>query len=262
MTTETKKPTPAEKDLIDRIADALPENVRADYFREMRHLRNLSENDEMLRILRAMLFLALLAERVPSLIATERERFQRICKELVETAANLLATEDGYYKELDRRLTQLPADIAWGISPAAIVGQINDVLKRQFDLTTIPATAKELAGNAKTIQAATKDLVQSFEKMCGSWNSVEARAKRAIEEIGAKATSALAAAEEGAKRLVKSYERSHGWVVTLWAALFLMAGIFLGWAIFSPSEPKAARVTTKPAIHATQSAPASATRRK
>jgi hypothetical protein len=48
-----------DKDLIDRVADSLPVEVRADYYREMRHCRSLPENDEMLRILRAMQFLTL-----------------------------------------------------------------------------------------------------------------------------------------------------------------------------------------------------------
>ena len=42
-----------EADLIDRIANALPAEVRADYYRELRHCRSLPENDEMLLILRA-----------------------------------------------------------------------------------------------------------------------------------------------------------------------------------------------------------------
>ena len=45
-----------EPDLIDRIANALPAELQAGYYREMRHCRSLSENDEMLRILRAMQF--------------------------------------------------------------------------------------------------------------------------------------------------------------------------------------------------------------
>jgi hypothetical protein len=35
---------PEEPDLIDRIASALPEKVRSDYYREMRHCRSLPEN--------------------------------------------------------------------------------------------------------------------------------------------------------------------------------------------------------------------------
>ena len=41
-------------DLIDRIAKALPAEVRADYYRELMHCRSLPENDEMLRILSVM----------------------------------------------------------------------------------------------------------------------------------------------------------------------------------------------------------------
>jgi hypothetical protein len=65
MTREVQAAARSEPDLIDRIANALPEEVRADYYREMRHCRSLPENDEMLRILRAMQFLALLMDGVP-----------------------------------------------------------------------------------------------------------------------------------------------------------------------------------------------------
>ena len=56
----------SENDLVDRIAEALPMEVRADYYRELRHCRSLPENDEMLRILRIMQFLTLLIHTAPS----------------------------------------------------------------------------------------------------------------------------------------------------------------------------------------------------
>src|SRR4029077_1400878 len=65
-----------EPDLTDRIADALPADIRADFYREMRHCRSLPENDEMLRILRIMQFLTLLMEQVPARIRVERERLE------------------------------------------------------------------------------------------------------------------------------------------------------------------------------------------
>jgi hypothetical protein len=39
-----------ESDQIDRIANGLPAELRADYYREIRHCRSLPENDEMLRM--------------------------------------------------------------------------------------------------------------------------------------------------------------------------------------------------------------------
>jgi hypothetical protein len=45
-----------EPDLVDRIAQDLPADVRPAYYRELNHCRSLPESDEMLRILRAMQF--------------------------------------------------------------------------------------------------------------------------------------------------------------------------------------------------------------
>src|ERR1700730_18960012 len=67
----------SEPDLIDRIANALPVEVRAEYYRELRHCRSLPENDEMLRILRAMQFSVLLMVEAPARMATEREQFEQ-----------------------------------------------------------------------------------------------------------------------------------------------------------------------------------------
>jgi hypothetical protein len=34
-----------DPDLIDRIANALPEDIRTEYYKELRHCRSLPEND-------------------------------------------------------------------------------------------------------------------------------------------------------------------------------------------------------------------------
>ena len=67
-----------EPHVIDRIANALPTELRADYYREMRHLRCLSENDQMLHILRIMQFSVVLMVQIPERMATERERLEQI----------------------------------------------------------------------------------------------------------------------------------------------------------------------------------------
>ena len=44
----------------------------------MRHCQSLPENDEMLRILRAMQFLTLLMVQVPGEVAAEREKLEQL----------------------------------------------------------------------------------------------------------------------------------------------------------------------------------------
>jgi hypothetical protein len=134
-----------EPDLTDRIADALPADIRADFYREMRHCRSLPENDEMLRILRIMQFLTLLMEQVPARIGVERERFEQLIAMATESLRNSLESTEAYRHEIDERLSGLPDRIAKGISPEIIAGKINESLRQQFVQSTIPQTAEALA---------------------------------------------------------------------------------------------------------------------
>ena len=106
-----------EPDLIDRIANDLPGEVRADYYREMRHCRTLPSNDEMLRILRAMQFLHVLMVQVPGQITTEREKFQQLLAGALRTLETTIESSAAYQGQLDQRLEQLPENIASGIGP-------------------------------------------------------------------------------------------------------------------------------------------------
>jgi len=89
-----------EPDLIDRIANALPGNVRADYYREMVHCRSLPENDEMLLILRAMQFLALLMRQVPADVVAERERLEHLFTSAMQKVQENLRSCMMYQKQL------------------------------------------------------------------------------------------------------------------------------------------------------------------
>lgn len=66
-----------EADFIDDIAELLPTEQRPLWYRDMAHLRRLPADDEMLRIARAMGFLALVTRQTPAQIATERESLPR-----------------------------------------------------------------------------------------------------------------------------------------------------------------------------------------
>src|SRR5437016_708286 len=121
-----------EPDLIDRIANELPAEVRADYYREMRHCRSLPANDEMLRILRAMQFLTLLMVQAPDRITTERERFEHLLADATRALQTTIESSEAFQKQLDERLEQLPENIANGINPETIAAEINESLRQQF----------------------------------------------------------------------------------------------------------------------------------
>jgi len=115
-----------EPDLIDRIANALPAEFQAAYYREMRFCRSLSENDEMLRILRAMQFWVLLMVQVPERIAAELQRLGQILADFLKALREIRQSIAIHQAQLDQRLVQLPAQIAEGINPEAIAAKINE----------------------------------------------------------------------------------------------------------------------------------------
>src|SRR5439155_25692190 len=141
-----------EPDLIDRIANALPAEVRAEYYRELRHCRSLPENDEMLLVLRAMQFLTLLMVQAPGRVAVERERLEQLFTAALRSLEQLLKSSEAYKRQLDERLSRLPVEIAAGISPQAIAGNINESLRQRFVQSTIPETALALAQVAEQMK--------------------------------------------------------------------------------------------------------------
>lgn len=146
-----------EPDLIDRIANDLPAEVRAEYYREMRHCRTLPSNDEMLRILRAMQFLHVLMVQVPGQITTEREKFQQLLAGALRTLQKANESSVAYQTQLDERIEQLPENIAMRISPEAIAAKINESLRQQFVRSTIPETARALAAVAMQLNDVTRE---------------------------------------------------------------------------------------------------------
>ncbi len=102
-------------DLVDRIAQDLPLEVRAAYYRELNHCRSLPENDELLRVLRAMQFLTLLMRDVPERVGAERERLQKLLQGAMETLAKFTATADDHRSVIEKRLATLPEEVAQGL---------------------------------------------------------------------------------------------------------------------------------------------------
>ncbi len=132
----------AEPDLIDRIADALPEELRAEYYRELRHCRSLPENDEMLRLLRAMQFLVLLIEQAPSRVAEERERLDKLLATAVDNFTRMSAASEAYQRALSQKLADLPADIATASAPRRWPAKSGRFCEQEFMRSTIPENGR------------------------------------------------------------------------------------------------------------------------
>ncbi len=175
-----QQPAEADPDLIDRIANALPEDLRADYYRELSHCRNLPENDEMLRILRAMQFLMVLIERAPGQVAIEREQLAQVLARSIESMQKTHQTSVAYQKQLETRIAKLPEEIAKGISAEAIAAKLSESLRQQFQQTSLPAVADAIGVQATALRHASKDLSGALDEFAHPKNGAVPRVNEVL----------------------------------------------------------------------------------
>jgi hypothetical protein len=185
--------TTTERDLIDRIAEALPVEVRADYYRELRHCRSLPDNDEMLRILRAMQFLTLLIHQAPARMTTERGELDRSLNRCITAL-----------KAIEERLESLPQEVASSIGPEKVAGRINESLRQQFVKTTIPESAKALTIAAADIKGSVAEFSVASREIAGKQRTVAAEASDAVRSIASSIDAATRRSQEATSELTRS----------------------------------------------------------
>jgi hypothetical protein len=210
-----------KKDLTDRIADALPVEVRADYYRELRHCRSLPENDEMLRILRAMQFLTLLIQDAPARLSTER---QALGENLSECIAAL--------HEIEERLDALPDDVASNIQPEKVAAHINEALRQKFVQTTIPETGQALTASAAQLKRSVGEFVAAAKEISGQHHSTAREAREAVAQIRSAIQAATQASREATADLTRTVQYLTWNGLVLGACGLYVMGVLTGFLWF------------------------------
>ena len=254
---EIRRPEP---DLIDRIANALPEETRAEYYRELRHCRSLPDNDEMLRLLRAMQFLVLLIEQAPSRVAEERERLDKLLASTVDNVRKMNAASETWHTALERKLTALPADVAHGIRPDEVAGKINENLRQEFIRSTIPQTAEALAAVSGQMKTACSEFTVSANQIGHAYRGAAEDARKAVASLKSEISQATETAERFTSEVAEKFSKAYRWSLFMMAGGVLIVGLAIGmmferWLI-SPQAPAASTaVAAAPVAPVVQAAP-------
>lgn len=248
MSAAVQKGDLPEADLIDRIANALPAEVRADYYRELRHCRSLPENDEMLRILRAMQFSVVLMMQAPERMAVERERLEQIFASVTGTLQQMCQSSEAHQAQLDQRMAQLPESIAEGINPEAIAATINESLRQQFVQSTIPETANALAVAAAQIKKATAEFGRTAHTLGDSYHGAAEEARRAIGNLESTSSRAISSNKHGADELLRIFHQEYRWSLYALSSLALVIGIGLGIWFKGWLDPPAQQADRAPVV--------------
>ena len=217
-----------ELDLTDLIADDLSPELRASYYREMRHCESLPKNDEMLRMIRVIQIHCQFAIKIPGLIAVERKRIEQAFASALKNLQENLQDSRAYQEQLDRHLINLPSRIAEDINPATIVAKINESLKQEFFRSTIPQTGDALRLVSQQLKTAADEFMKTAKDLTNSYSGVAENANRAIEKMSGSVSSAAAAARNATQELSHSFRRHYRWALYALSGLALLVGIGIG----------------------------------
>ena len=241
----TLKTTPEElstRELIDRIGNALPKDIREAYYREMTYCRQLQESDEMLRILRVMQFLTLLMEQVPDRVAITRERLEQLFSDANQSLERTLRSSVAHQQQLDQRLIRLPEIIAAGMEPKAIATKINESLHQEFMKSTIPETAKTLGVVAEQIKKAGSEFGSTARSLGDAYTGAANDARRAIDNLVSSIRGAAQTAQSAAEDLSCKFKDAYWGVLAGLSAAALLLGLVLGGVLDKWIDPPRERI--------------------
>jgi len=234
----------APDDLFDDIAKLLDPSQREYFYQRMLYFRQLRPDDELLRIVEAIGFLALVIREAPPAIAIEREQ---IAQALATTLASIQAVAEStqaYHRQLEDRLTRLPAAVAEGISPPAVAHAITEHLRQQFVRSGLPATADALAVVAKQLTQAAATLQRGAQQLAAETGAAD-EARRALAEVRTSLVHATDHAKGAMATLGREFQADYRHAITALCGGALLVGALLG---FGLQSWRAARVEVVPQL--------------
>jgi hypothetical protein len=159
-------PEASEPTLFDSLARLVPADLQATYYRVLAHTRELSPDDEMLRILEAMGVLALLTRGTPTAMAEERERLEGVLVHYEQCAQATLEKMLAYRNGLEARIALLPKELERSLNPADLAKLLGESLRQQFLQSGLPTTAEALQASADMMVRAQEALSSALDKLC------------------------------------------------------------------------------------------------
>jgi hypothetical protein len=217
------------ENLFDAIGKMLHPEQREYFYQRMLYFRHLRPDDELLRIVEAMGLLALITREGPLEMASQRDQIAEIMKSALESMLSMQESSSVWHEQLDDRLSNLPAEIARGMSPSAIAERIAESLRQQFLQSGIPQTANALALAAKKMNEATTEFQRRAAALTDSYSGTVKQANSAIADIARNIRQATDCAERSITAIRTSFFLDYKLSLAVLSSSALVLGVILGY---------------------------------
>jgi hypothetical protein len=211
----------SEPTLFDSLAQLVPADLQAAYYRVLAHTRELSPDDEMLRILEAMGVLALLTRQTPMAMAEERERLQEVLGQFEQCTSEAQEKMLTYLNKLEARIKELPREIERSLNPSELAKLLGESIRQQFLQSGLPRTADALQASTVTMARAQESLSTALQKLCDPRYGVLAE----VESANLFLTHSL---ENRAKKLDHLLLEVKHDILRIWIPMLCAAALVIG----------------------------------
>jgi uncharacterized phage infection (PIP) family protein YhgE len=223
---------PCEKDPLLNLAKQLPEAQDREWYAELvSYIHSLQPTDELVKIAQLFGFLTLMGHRLPEVIQNEQNQLREILQNAHAAFQKLVATNAGYHTELNTRLSQLPAEVAAGVKPEAIVKTMSESFRQQILKTGLQETQTLLSAATFDLKTTTKALDEAVTPLTARYNSladqVEKQARSLDSEGNRLARTADTIQRKNTELLAEVRNLNWIWVVTV-NVVFFLVGVFCG----------------------------------
>ena len=214
-------------DLIESIAKLLDPSQRAYFYERMIYFRHLRPDDELLRLVEAIGFLAVIIRAAPEAVAVERARIEEVLATSLTSLQAVTETAAAYHRALDARLSALPAAIADGISPPAIAHVIAQHLRQQVVQTGLPVTAGALALTTRELSAVLAVAQRTVQSLV-PWTDAAMGARQSVEQVRATVVQTTDEAQHALTMLRRQFTADYKQALTLVCGAALLLGTLAG----------------------------------
>ena len=210
--------------LFDKLAQLVPPERQAEYYRVLAHTKTLDPDDEMLRILEAMGVLALLTRETPSAIADERMQLKEVLESSLEQTEVARERILEYVRVLESRLADLPGELEAGLDPHKIAKLLGESLRQHFLKSGLPDTAQSLRVTATDLTNAQKQFSEVCQRMYHPNMGIAAQVSTANDRV-------VYSVECRAREIDKLLNQLGRHVVRVWLPTIATAAFVIGlWA--------------------------------
>lgn len=223
---------PSEKDPLLSLAKQLPEAQDREWYAELvSYIRTLQPTDELVKIAQLFGFLTLMGQKLPEALQDKQSDLREMLLKAHAAFQKQVETNASYHDKLNERLSQLPAEIANGVKPEAIVKTMTESFRQQIQKTGLQETQALLSTATNDLKKTTKELGAAIEPITAQYNDLAYKIETRAANLNTQGNNLAQTAEKIQKQnaeLIAQAQNVSWWSILALTVFALMAGVFGG----------------------------------